>query len=454
VNNSKKKMANSKIRRSLAALISFLLLALPQASHAQSILSGYVQAGLSSNIDVRRMGADYQRSLWALQEARRLYGPSIDATGSYTRSFPHPVALPKSLLDLANSDDGRHFDPIANVYRAGVQVTQTLYNGQLRYNKEAMNEASASSQDKLSDFKIALTADIRSAYFQYVEAWFVRKAQVDGLLLTEQTLSAVQRQIEAQKTTKDVLYKAKSNVSISEQNINNAENVLEKARYYFNFLLNRPLDAEISIDSGYLFSSVASYHIKKAEADSSSQYRYNLSFLLHSRQQAIAQMNSIRAERLPVATFTGFGGTAVSPFSIDKEAHPTAQLAIVLKWNLFNNGTLKARYSQANYQQQIVQDQYAQQANQMALQKSNALQDVQAQLTNQNATKAAFEYAEVYHKALVRKFELGTATILELTDADNVLLQASIQQQIWYYDLLIKAVSYDKATGSTLQIIP
>jgi outer membrane protein len=447
-------MANSKIPVSLAALITVLLLALPRALHAQSILSGYVQTGLSSNIDVQRMDADYQKSLWALQEARRLYGPSIDATGSYTLSFPHPVTLPKSLLDLANSQDGRHFDPNANVYKAGIQVTQSLYNGQLRYNKEAMSEASASSQDKLSDFKIALTADIRTAYFQYLEAWFVRKAQVDGLLLTEQTLSAVQHQIEAQKTTKDVLYKAKSNVSISEQNINNAENVLEKARYYFNFLLNRPLDAEISIDSGYLFSSVAAYHIKKAEEDSSSQYRYNLSFLLHSRQQAIAQMNSIRAARLPVASFTGFGGTGVSPYSIDKEAHPTAQLTILLKWNLFNNGTLKAQYSQANYQQQMVQDQYAQQTNQMELQKNNALQDVQAQLTNQNATKAAYEYAEIYHKALAIKFGLGTATILELTDADNLFLQASVQQQIWYYELLIKAVSYDRATGATLQIIP
>jgi outer membrane protein len=440
--------------RVLYFFLPSLLLAPPYAVHAQSILSGYVQTGLSSNIDVRRMDADYQRSLWALEEARRLYGPSIDATGLYTRSFPTPVALPKSLLDLANSKDGRHFDPNANVYKAGIQVTQSLYNGQLRYNKEAMNEASASSQDKLSDFKIALTADIRTAYFQYLEAWFVRKAQADGLLLTEQTLSAVQHQIETQKTTKDVLYKAKSNVSISEQNINNAENVLEKARYYFNFLLNRPLDAEISIDSGYLFSSVASYHIKEEEEYTSGQYRYNLSFLLHSRQQAIAQMNGIRAERLPVATFTGFGGTELSPFSIDKEAHATAQLTITLKWNLFNNGTLKARYSQANYQQQIVQDQYTQQTNQMALQKNNALQDVQAQLANQNATIAAYEYAEIYHKALAMKFDVGTATILELTDADNVLLQASIQRQIWYYELLIKAVSYDKATGSALQIIP
>jgi outer membrane protein len=440
--------------RVLYFFFPFLLLPLPHALHAQSILNGYVQTGLSSNIDVRRMDADYQQSLWALQEARRLYGPSIDATGSYTRSFPAPVALPKSLLDLANSKDGRHFDPNANVYKAGIQVTQSLYNGQLRYNKEAMNEASASSQDKLSDFKIALTADIRTAYFQYLEAWFVRRAQGDGLLLTEQTLSAVRHQIETQKTTKDVLYKAKNNVSISEQNINNADNALEKARYYFNFLLNRPLDAEISIDSGYLFSSAASYHIKEEEEYTAGQYRYNLSFLLHSRQQAIAQMNGIRAERLPVAAFTGFGGTELSPFSIDREAHPTAQLALTLKWNLFNNGTLKARYGQANEQQQIVQDQYAQQSNQLALQKNDALQDVRAQLANQNATNAAYEYAEIYHQALAMKFEFGTATILELTDADNVLLQAGIQRQIWYYELLIKAVSYDKATGATLQIIP
>jgi len=59
----------------------------------------------------------------------------------------------------------------------------------------------------------------------------------------------------------------------------------------------------------------------------------------------------------------------------------------------------------------------------------------------------------VYYNAVEQKFQQGMATILELTDAEEQLLQSDANNYTWYYQLLVQTANYQKTTGKTIQII-
>jgi len=377
-----------------------------EIGYSQNVLQTYVEEGVSNNLNTQQLTANYEKVVWGLKEAKRLYAPNVDFVASYERLFRKPYDIDREtnnpalsgLLDFINTldnsyiDDGKLYYPAWNSYNAGIQLTQTIYNRELAYNKQMKDAGRRSAQAQLEDFKTELEAEIQSAYYFYLQTHFVKECVSQSLGLTKKNLQGIENLIAQQKITKEVLYKARTNVSNREAQLRNAENEESKARNYFNFLLNRPLDSEIEIDAAYIYNQSVKYQLKQ-ESTRNQNNEYRLSNIRYIIDYTTAQQNMIKANALPKIQFGAFAGYRGASLDFGQERKYIGQIQISLKWNLFNSGVNKAKSRQAAFQLDGLKLQYEQQQNQLALSEINALNDVTTELRNYTSVKDSYNNA-------------------------------------------------------------
>ena len=447
--------------------IFFLLVLTSCASNlfSQEILKKYIATGFTSNLNAQQYTTDYEKALWGLKEAKRLYAPNVDFVASYSHLFRKPYEfdidpsnpIMSGLLDFVNAldissiKDGKIYYPAPDQYSAGVQLTQTVFNRELAHNNRIKEANIRATKAQLEDFKIELEAEIQSAYFQYLQAHFIKESILQALELSQRNLRNIEILIANQKATKDALYRAKANVSDKETLLRNAENAELKAGSYFNFLLNSSLDTPIEIDQYYIYDQSGRYELQ-THSTSSFDTEYRLSYLRSMIDMTSSQQGLIKANRLPKIQFGAAALYKGRTIDFERGQNYIAQLQVSLKWNLFNSGINNAKYKQAEFQLSKLNLQYEQQEKSLALQEINSLNDVITELNNYSSVKDSYNNANVYYDAVEQKFFQGMASILELTDAEGQLLQATVNNQMWYYQVLAKTAQYKKATGKTIEI--
>jgi len=442
--------------------IWLLLLSVPvEFCRAQQILNSYAEEGLKNNANIDKLNFDYQASVWALQESKKMFGPSIDMTGGYTRNFRQPIDLGSetggtaSILDqilMSSSKNGKLYYPGINNFRSALEVTQNIYNRQLVYTKKIREENSRSSASQLADFRLELDAEIRTAYFQYLQAAALKEAVERGVKNARQNLAGIQSLLEQQKLTKESLYKSKANLSNIEAQLSDIENSRVKARFYFNFLINRVPQDSILIDKFYLYDPARTYRIVAERDTAISGYRVNA--MESTVRSAEMQKNLVRAQSLPVLQFKGTGGISGNRIDFSNGRLPYAALEVSFKWNIFNSGAAHARSRQAFFQKRSLTSQLQNTRNQLRIDELSAFSDVTNQLNIYSSVNSGYKNALVYYNAVRTKFMAGMATLLELLDAEYSLQQADMDRLKWYYALQIKISTYQKQTGKTIKLIP
>ncbi|MGS2740974.1 TolC family protein [Sinomicrobium sp. M5D2P17] len=441
------------------SILSGIILFFSSTAFSQQILEDYIREGLESNLGNVKLQADYQRSLAVLQEARRMYGPQIDVIGNYNRNFQEGIAVEDQqglgdLLEDSNSvtfEDGKLYYPPKNFYKGGIQLMQPVFVPELKHNKAMYTAQSEAARATLEDFKTELSASIAIAYYQYLESIAMEKVLEEGLKLAEKNLSSTEKLIALHKATKDALYRAKSNVEDVKKQIRNAQNTVQNSKYYFNFLLNRDAHALIAIDEKLQFDASARYQVLKTEDTLSA---YKLENIKKNQEALEAQARLIRSNHLPDVNLQAFGGIQGVELDFDNDRLKMAQVQLSLKWNIFNSGTNKAKYRQNQEQQESLQAQYQMKQQELQMKELQNFGDIMTHLENYVSVKSTYENARIYYETVYEKYLLGSASILELTDAQSQLLKAHQDQIDWYYQLHMDQAAYLKETGKTLSIVP
>ncbi|MFI2743478.1 TolC family protein [Zhouia sp. PK063] len=448
-------LSNNSIKKTY--LVFFVLLFGAQA-YAQEILEKYIAEGLSSNLQVKANTADYEKSLAALLEIKREYGPQADVLGNYTRNiragFPIEdfggLAGVIENSNLGSVSNGQLYIPPKNIYSGGVQITQPIFIPKLHHQKAIYTAQSEIAVSNANDFKTELRATIAQAYYQYLENKSLENVVQEGLRLAKKNEEAIVKLITVHKETKDALYKAKSNVASVEEQWRNAVTAKENAQSYFNFLLNKPLATTIAIDSAYVYNSSVTYQVIK-EADTLNTYK--LETIVKQRKVLEAEEKLIQSNALPNIKFQAFGGIQGPELDFDNDRLPFAQLQVSLSWNIFNNGTNKAKSLQNSWDQEKLKTEYVLQKKELEMNESRYYSELETHIQNYDAIHSNYKYAKEYYETVFKKYQLGTASILELTDAQMQLLTADKNQTEWFYELYKKKANYLKETGKTIIII-
>jgi outer membrane protein TolC len=437
---------------------------LPAWAGAQSpVLEGYIQEGLKSNLQLQQEQLSYEKSVDNLGLARALFMPQVSAIANYTlagggRKIQFPVGdllnpVYATLNQLTNS---LAFPQIANVneqflpnnfHETKFRVIQPLFNPDIYFNYKAQKELITVQQAQKNAFQNELKFNIISAYYQYLQS-------EEALVILGKTKNLLQELLKVNtslvanaKATKDIVLNTEYELSKLEQQIAENEKNNQVARAYFNFLLNRDLEASIVKDTTVMSTATTNVNLEQLtqEAISNRQEVKQLEGGLRANEQIVGlQKGNALWPKVNVVGDIGYQGFQ---YKFDQPQ----QFYLVqfgLSWDLFKGGEKKTRVQQARIDQNLLENKMQQLKKQIELQVIQSHYELETARQAYAASQSGVRSTERSFQIIRSKYSEGQAILLEYLDAQNKLTIARLTQSINHYELLRKEAALHKTLSN------
>ncbi|CAL1517518.1 TolC family protein [Chitinophaga sp. MM2321] len=417
------------------AMLTGLLLAGFNASAQNTVLDQYIQQAFSNNKGLKDQHFQMEKALYALQEAKSLFGPNVTFLGSYTktaggRTIDFPVGdmlnpVYNSLNQLTSSHQFKELDNVSfllnpnNFYDAKFRTSLPLINAEIYYNQQIKKEQLTRQQASLNVYKRELVHDIKTAYYQYYQTSQAVAIYNNALVLINENIRINESMVRNGVRNNTALYRAQTEKQKNDAEINKAVNARKNAKAYFNFLLNRSLDENVTLDSNLLvIPGVASV------ADISGREE----LLEYKSATNVYRLNDKlqRTYIIPkLSTFIDLGSQAMGA----RFDHTSRYylFGINLEWNLFSSHKSKYRIKQAGMDLQSINTQAENTEDALRLQLYQAVNDYRTALLNFTTAQNQLSYAERYYRDQLKVYKEGQLLYIELVDAQNQLTQAQLQ---------------------------
>jgi outer membrane protein TolC len=423
------------------------------------VLAGYIQYALDSNLVIKQKTVSLEKSMLSLQEARSYFLPAVQLGGSYSlaqggRTIDIPVGdLLNPVYSTLNQLTGTtKFPQISNVeeqflpnnfYDIKLRTTYPILNPDIKYNRQVKEQQIKLSEAEIAIYKRELVKDVKTAYFTYLLA-------TEGIRIYENTKTVVERGLRVNES----LYKngkglpayinrSEADVQQVDAQLQSAKNEAEKAKAYFNFLLNKPLNEPVDI---YIPELPETLMLPDADMSTIAK-REELSQLQTAEEinKSVIKLNeSFRQPR--VNTYFDLGSQGFDFVNSGKGPYYMLGLQVDMpifqgKRNLYKIDQSKKDLEQTRTQQQLV-------AQQLELQAFNARNNLLTALSNYRAGGKQVQAAVSYFKLVDRGRSEGSNTFIEWLDARNQLTTAEVQQQINKYRTLMAWADYERQVAS------
>jgi outer membrane protein len=432
-----------------------LLFALPVFGQ-KSVLDEYVATAFQQNITLQQKSIQVEKAMIALKTAQSLYQPSVAFQGGYQsgeggRSIAFPVgdllnpvystlnALTKSTAFPQIKNVETNFFP-RDFYDVKVQTTMPLYNKDISYNKQIQEQSLSLQREDVSLYKRELVKQIKTSYFNYLLSLGLIKVYENSLNLALEGKKVNEKLLANGKGLPAYLLRSDSEIATIQAQIADALKQSQAAQYYFNFLLNRELNAEIRID----------FEVEKAVSGVYSVapgVREELSLLTKSinLQETVLKMN----ESFYLPKLNGFVnlGSQSTIYDINaKSAYYFLGLQMDIPIFTGKRNLYKIKQSQLD----IVS---AKNALDLSTKQFNmateiAQKNVQSSLVGFQASKKSYEAASAYLRLIEKGYKEGVSTYLETVDARNQWMNAQINYQLKQFNVLIAAAAYEREAAS------
>jgi outer membrane protein TolC len=432
-----------------------LLFALPVFGQ-KSVLDEYVATAFQQNITLQQKSIQVEKAMIALKTAQSLYQPSVAFQGGYQsgeggRSIAFPVgdllnpvystlnALTKSTAFPQIKNVETNFFP-RDFYDVKVQTTMPLYNKDISYNKQIQEQSLSLQREDVTLYKRELVKQIKTSYFNYLLSLGLIKVYENSLNLALEGKKVNEKLLANGKGLPAYLLRSDSEIATIQAQIADARKQSQAAQYYFNFLLNRELNAEIRID----------FEVEKAVSGVYSVapgVREELSLLTKSinLQETVLKMN----ESFYLPKLNGFVnlGSQSTIYDINaKSAYYFLGLQMDIPIFTGKRNLYKIKQSQLD----IVS---AKNALDLSTKQFNmateiAQKNVQSSLIGFQASKKSYEAASAYLRLIEKGYKEGVSTYLETVDARNQWMNAQINYQLKQFNVLIAAAAYEREAAS------
>jgi outer membrane protein TolC len=294
-------------------------------------------------------------------------------------------------------------------------------------------------------FARQLVAEIKTAYFNHLKAIKVKELLTETRILLEENVRVSRALFENQNVTEEVVFRSQAELSKLEQQQLEAEKNVNLSRSYFNFLLNRSLDAPITIQEEFtpLFLTVPD---NAAMENHSLQQREELQQLNHAITAADNHVKLNQSTLLPgIAAVVDYGFQGEKYRFTKKDDYWMASL--VLSWNLFNGFQDDARKKQASLEKMILEKQLQEAELKIRLQLQDAVRSFQVANQVLSAAKETRRCAEASFAIVAKKYEQQMVPQIEYIQARNECTAARTAQLIAGFDLHIKEAQLELAAA-------
>ena len=330
-----------------------------------------------------------------------------------------------------------------NFQETKVRLIQPIFNTNIYYNHQANKSMIKVQEASRESYKKELTKEIKIAYFNYLKASELNQIYEETRGLLEEIIRVNKRLVENDKATPDAISRAEYELAKLDQEKAFANQQLQTAGAYFNFLLNRGLDTPIETDTNFGLDKT----IQNLDAlqENSVTSRWELAQLGFAGEATLQNVNRNRNSYLPQAFLVVDAGFQGFGYDFGNQGFALAQFS--LQWDVFNGFQKRARFQQAKIDQAILDQQKAQLTQQVQLQVQQYWYQVKAAETALTTASSGVKSASKTFNLIQKKYLENQASLLELMDARTQLTQARLNQAISNYDLLGKRAELAWAAG-------
>jgi outer membrane protein TolC len=426
---------------------------------AQSKLDEYIREGLTSNQSIKQQIFMLEKNVYALKEAKSMFLPNISFSTTYTKAdggrtidFPTGDLLNGAYATLnqltgSNSFPQLHNQSIQlnpdNYYDAKFRTSLPILNAELTYNKRIKQQQIDLQKSEVLLYKRELAKEIKTAYYKYIKAINAIKIYESSLRLVEEGQRINTALFNNSKVNRTAVIRSNNEVSKINSSLITANKTAESARYYFNFLLNRPLTDSILLDA--MMELPSQDYLLRDQVNSREELtKLRIAKDINGNLNGLAKSYFIPK----IGTFLDLGSQAFD-WKINKQSRYYF-LGVSLEWDLFSFGknSYKIKQTQADRQSIEAQTDYVQQ--QLLMELKVRQNDMQSEIAQYKSAQSQLKTAQTYYDDVLKLYKEGIAIYIELLDAQNQLIDAQLNANIALFDTWIAYAAIERANASLI----
>ncbi|HVI48393.1 MAG TPA: TolC family protein [Chitinophaga sp.] len=438
-----------------ALLIPLLCLGLSAAAQ-ENVLDQYIQQAFSNNKGLKDQHFQLEKSMYALQEAKSLFGPNVAFLASYTRSSGgRTIDMPLGdMLNPAyktlNQLTGRHDFPQLentsfqlnpdNFYDAKFRASLPLINAEIYYNEKIKREQITRQQAALNVYKRQLVQDIKTAYYQFYQASQSVAIYNNAMALINENIRINESMVRNGLRNNTALYRSQTEKEKTDADISKAMNEQRNAKAYFNFLLNRDLNENITLDSALLIVPQLATGGDINGREELQQYKSAANaYRLNEQLQ--------RSYLIPkLSTFIDLGSQATGA-RFDNQSRYYLW-GVNLEWTLFSYRKNTYRIKQAGIDLQAITNETEKTADALRLQLYEAVNNYQTAIRNFSTAQSQLSFSERYYRDQLKVYKEGQLLYIELLDAQNQLTQSRLRIAVTQASVQTAYAAVERAQAS------
>jgi len=396
------------------------------------------------------------KNILALAEAKTLFLPTVSfsasynkATGGRTIDFPtgdllNGVYSTLNQLTATNAFPNLQNQRIQlfpdNFYDAKFRTTLPVINAELVYNKRIRGQQVDMQKAEVLLYKRELVKEIKTAYYQYAKAINAVQIYESSLRLVQEGKRINQVLFANEKVNRTGVIRSANEVTRIHASLSAARKTKESARYYFNFLLNRPLTDSVVIDSVNQLPD-ADILLAGDVGGREELYKLKISQDISNNMTGLARSYIIPR----VGTFIDLGSQAFD-WNLNKRSLYYFW-GLSLDWDLFAFGKNNYKIKKAAAEQKSILARTDYTEKQLFTELKVRQNEMQSAIAQYQSARSQLETAQTYYNDELKLYREGVAIYIELLDAQNQLINARLEANIALFDTWITQASIERANA-------
>lgn len=445
----------------------FLLLhgwqAKPQSS---PLLESYISEGLKNNLKLKQKKLSYQEALEDIEISRGAFFPNISLNARYTvadggRLIEFPVGdllnpvystlhqMTASMPPSQQFPDRTVENQAFRFYRpteheTKLEMVQPLFYPPLYHNLKIKKDLAALGKLDQEAYRRELIAEIKIAYFNYLKTLRLQEILENSRKLLNENIRVNQSLYENEKITIDNVYKAEAELQKLERQIALAVKNQNASQGYFNFLLNRPLNASVAKDSAFAVDPLpASLDSAQRIAVDNSKQLEAMHATVNVAEKNIALQQSSYLPTVSAVIDYGFQGQTYE-FTKDDDF---VLASLVLKWELFKGKQNANEVQKAQIEQNRQQLRLQEATSALQLEVINLFYELQSMKKEMSAIEKEKLANQMIFEVVRKKYNQQRANMLEFTDARTAYINSSQELVIATFNYYILHAQLEKTLG-------
>ncbi len=361
---------------------------------SQDTLEAYVEEGLLNNRQYLKERLNTDISKEENKIAKNLFLPDVSFNASYIlaeggRTIDIPIGdlfnpVYATLNQLTASE--RFPTNLKNVneqllpnnfHETKIRIVQPILNTDIYYGQKASNANISVNQARETAYKNQLSFQIRKAYYDHLKL-VEQKAILDSTrILLKELVRVNGKFVKYEIATKDVLYNAEAQLYRIDAQLATVQKNIALSRNFFNFLLNKDLEAEIIIDEsiGFERERFIISKLKKTALTNRSELK-GIEKGIEANDYEVKRNKGFLVPDISAAAEFGYQG-----FGYDFDQNQDYYLlSFNLSWPIFQGGRNKSKVRRAKLRKEQLETDYSAVENSILLEASKGYYEYEESL--------------------------------------------------------------------------